>query len=128
MNNKLDSYFIGVGWFILSIISSVTNDIIAKHLGLRLHTFEVACFRFFFSAVILIPFVLYYGIGTLKTTRPLVHIARGVLLFFGMTSWTYGLSIAPVTTATVMSFSIPLFTLILAIFFLKENIIWQRWG
>lgn len=128
MSNKLDSYFIGVGWFVLSIISSVTNDIIAKHLGLRLHTFEVACFRFFFSAVALVPFVLYYGIGTLKTTRPLVHIARGVLLFLGMTSWTYGLSIAPVTTATVMSFSIPLFTLILAIFFLNENIIWQRWG
>lgn len=128
MNNKLDSYFIGIGWFVLSIISSVTNDIIAKHLGLGLHTFEVACFRFFFSAVILIPFILYYGMGTLKTTRPLVHIARGVLLFLGMTSWTYGLSIAPVTTATVMSFSIPLFTLILAIFFLNENIIWQRWG
>ena len=128
MSNKLDSYFIGVGWFVLSIISSVTNDIIAKHLGLRLHTFEVACFRFFFSAVALVPFVLYYGIGTLKTTRPLVHIARGVLLFLGMTSWTYGLSIAPVTTATVMSFSIPLFTLILAVFFLNENIIWQRWG
>ena len=128
MSNKLDSYFIGVGWFVLSIISSVTNDIIAKHLGLRLHTFEVACFRFFFSAVALVPFVLYYGIGTLKTTRPLVHVARGVLLFLGMTSWTYGLSIAPVTTATVMSFSIPLFTLILAVFFLNENIIWQRWG
>jgi len=128
MNNKLNSYFIGVGWFMLSMLSSVTNDIIAKYLGLRLHTFEVAFFRFFFSALILVPFILYYGIETLKTTRPFVHIFRGILLFLGMASWTYGLSIAPVTTATVMSLSIPLFTLALATFFLNENIIWQRWA
>jgi S-adenosylmethionine uptake transporter len=57
----------------------------------------------------------------------MVHLLRGGLLFFGMSSWTYGLTIAPVTTATVISFSIPLFVLVLAIFFLNENIIWQRW-
>ncbi len=44
-----------------------------------------------------------------------------------MASWTYGLTIAPITTGTVISFTIPLFTLVLALFFLNENIIWQRW-
>jgi S-adenosylmethionine uptake transporter len=44
-----------------------------------------------------------------------------------MNSWTYALTIAPVTTATVISFAIPLFTLVLAVFFLNERIIWQRW-
>ncbi len=127
MNDKLKNYFIGISWFILSLLSSVTNDIIAKYLGIRLHSFEVAFFRFFFSALILIPFICYYGRQTLKTTRPLIHLIRGVLLFFGMTSWTYGLTIAPVTTATVIGFATPLFTLCLAIFFLKEEIIWQRW-
>lgn len=127
MNNKLNNYFIGIGWFILSLLSSMTNDIIAKYLGIRLHSFEVAFFRFFFSALILIPFICYYGRQALKTTRPFVHLFRGVLLFFGMTSWTYGLTIAPVTTATVIGFATPLFTLCLATFFLKEEIIWQRW-
>ncbi len=126
-NNRLNSYFTGISWFILSLMTSVANDITAKYLGLRLHSFEVAFFRFFFSALILVPFILYYGKQTLRTNRPFIHIARGVLLFFGMTSWTYGLSIAPVTTATVISLAIPLFTLILAVFFLNENIIWQRW-
>lgn len=127
MNSTLKTYLIGIGWFLLSLISSAANDITTKYLGIRLHSFEVAFFRFLFSALILLPFVAYYGKDTLKTSRPFVHILRGVLLFFGMTSWTYGLTIAPVTTATVVSFSIPLFTLILAIFFLNENIIWQRW-
>ncbi len=127
MNNKLNTYFIGIGWFILSLVSSVSNDITAKYLGLRLHSFEVVFFRFIFSALVLIPFTFHYGKNTLKTNHPFVHVTRGVLLFFGMTSWTYGLSIAPVTTATVVSLATPLFTLILAVFFLNENIIWQRW-
>lgn len=127
MNNKLKNYFIGISWFILSLIISTANDIASKYLGLRLHSFEVAFFRFLFSTLILVPFIIYYGKVTLKTSRPFVHIMRGMLLFFGMTSWTYGLSIAPVTTATVISLAIPLFTLVLAVFFLNENIIWQRW-
>ncbi|MCC8417076.1 MAG: DMT family transporter [Rickettsia endosymbiont of Bryobia graminum] len=128
MNNKLNSYFIGISWFILSLLISTSNDIVAKYLGIRLHSFEVAFFRFLFSALILIPFIFYFGKQTLKTNRPLVHLARGVLLFLGMTSWTYGLTIAPVTTATVIGLSTPLFTLVLALFFLNEDIIWQRWA
>jgi S-adenosylmethionine uptake transporter len=127
MNDTLKTYLTGIGWFLLSLVSSSANDVMSKYLGTRLHSFEVAFFRFFFSSIVLLPFVAYYGKNTLKTSRPFVHILRGLLLFFGMTSWTYGLTIAPVTTATVVSFSIPLFTLILAVFFLNENIIWQRW-
>ncbi|AFC73774.1 DMT family transporter [Rickettsia montanensis] len=127
MNDALKTYLTGIGWFLLSLVSSSANDVMSKYLGTRLHSFEVAFFRFFFSSIVLLPFVVYYGKNTLKTSRPFVHILRGLLLFFGMTSWTYGLIIAPVTTATVVSFSIPLFTLILAVFFLNENIIWPRW-
>lgn len=127
MNGALKTYLTGISWFLLSLVSSSANDVMSKYLGTRLHSFEVAFFRFFFSSIVLLPFVVYYGKNTLKTSRPFVHILRGLLLFFGMTSWTYGLTIAPVTTATVVSFSIPLFTLILAVFFLNENIIWQRW-
>lgn len=127
MNNKMKIYFIGVSWFILSLLSSTTNDIISKYTGNNLHPFQVSFFRFLFSSLTLLPFIFYYGKNSIKTTRPLVHLLRGVLLFLGMTSWTYGLILAPVTTATVISFSIPLFTLVLATIFLNENIIWQRW-
>lgn len=127
MNMKVRSYFIGVCWFILSLMSSSLNDVISKYAGMRLHSYEITFFRFMFGTITLIPFVLYYGSNTLKTARPLIHFFRGLLLFLGMAAWTYGLSIAPVTTATVISFTIPLFVLVLGVFFLQENIIWQRW-
>lgn len=124
---KLHLYFTSITWFVLSLLSSTTNDIISKYIGLRLHSSEVIFFRFLFSIITLLPFILYYGKDTLKTSHPYIHLIRGGLLFFGMATWTYGLTITHVTTATVISWVIPIFTMILASFFLNENIIWQRW-
>ena len=127
MNTKLYSYLIGVTWFILSLITSSMNDVMSKYIGLRLHSYEVTFFRFMFVTISLIPFIFYYGVSTLKTTRPFVHFTRGILLFLGIAGWTYGVTIAPITTGTVITFTIPIFVLILGIFFLSERIIWQRW-
>lgn len=127
MNTKLRSYLIGVTWFMLSLFSSSINDIITKYVGLRLHSYEITFFRFLFGTITLIPFIYYHGTKTLRTTRPLVHMVRGILLFCGISGWSYGLTIAKVTTATVITFTIPIFVLILGIFFLSENIIYQRW-
>ena len=57
-----------------------------------------------------------------------IHLIRGVILFFATVSWIYGLSIVPVTTATVIDSSIPLIILVLSITFLKEKVTWQRWS
>jgi len=127
MDTRLRSYFIGVSWFILSLVSSSINDVISKYIGMRLHSYEITFFRFMFGTIILLPFVMYYGVSTLKTSRPMVHFFRGLFLFLGMAGWTYGLTIAPVTTGTVITFTIPIFVLVLGVFFLSENIIWQRW-
>lgn len=128
MQSKNRIYFIGIGWFILSLLSSSLNDIISKYVGVRLHSVEIAFFRFFLGALTLLPFVFFGGgIRTLKTSNPMVHFMRGFLLFLGMTAWTYGVTISHVSTATMISFTVPLFVLVLAVFFLKENITWQRW-
>ncbi len=127
MNNKINNYFQGVAWFMLSLVVSAINDVLTKYLGSSLHSYEVTFFRFFFAAIVLIPFIVCKGFDTLKTSRPYVHFMRGLLLFFAIAGWTYGLSVSPVTTATIVSFTVPIFVLILGIFFLNENIIWQRW-
>ncbi len=126
-NGLNKSYLVGISWFILSLFCSVTNDLITKYTGQRLPVYEVAFLRFLFSTLTLLPFVIYYGTQSLKSERPLIHLMRGGLLFFGITIWTQGLAVAHITTATLISFTIPLFTLVLAVFFLNEDITWQRW-
>lgn len=123
----MKNYTLGILWFTLSLVCSALNDIIAKYTGTSLGSMQVTFLRCFFSFVTLIPFVLYYGINTIKTHHPFVQIFRGILLFFGIGSWIFGLTVVPVSTATALSFSVPLFVLVFAFFFLDENIIWQRW-
>ncbi|WP_264704247.1 DMT family transporter [Wolbachia endosymbiont (group B) of Apotomis betuletana] len=127
MDYRLRAYLFGVIWFILSLLSSVANDTISKYLSLHLQSFEIIFFRFLFTTITLVPFMFYYGMEAFKTSQISIQITRGALLFCGMFLWTYGLSIFPIVTATIISFSIPLFVILLAIPLLNENIIWQRW-
>lgn len=122
--NKL--YLKGILWFLLSLFISNFNDLIMKYLGQNLPSVEISFWRFFFGTLSLIPFMIYFGKTSWKSTRPLVHTLRGSLLFVGITLWCYGLTIVPIATVTVLNFSIPLFTLALARIFLKERIGWQR--
>ena len=98
------------------------NDTIQKFIAYDLGSFQVTFLRFFFSTVTLIPFIIYFGANTIKTFYPCLQILRGVLLFVGIGAWIYGLNIVPISTATIMSFSVPIFVLFLAIFFLDEKI------
>ena len=124
MKIESKTYFLAVYWFILSLFSNVISDGISKYISINF--FEITFFRFFFGFVVLIPFIFYHGY-IIRQNNMLIHLVRGVLLFLATTSWTYGLSIASMVTATVIGFTIPLLILILSIFFLNENIFWQRW-
>lgn len=121
------SYLLGIIWFILSLFTSAINDILSKYLGMRLNIYEVILFRFLFSMVSLIPILFYRGFFNMISIRPMMHCFRSILLFLGTICWTYGLTIEQVTAATVVTFVIPVFTLILGAIFLKEKVTWQRW-
>ncbi len=109
------------------VISSL-NDVLTKHVGGRLSGAEVAFFRFFFSTLVLLPFMLARGKGAFVTHYPKAQIIRAVLLVLAMTAWSYGVSSLPLTLATTISFTTPFFILPLAKVFLKEHVGWQRWS
>ena len=55
-----------------------------------------------------------------------IHFIRGVLLFLGIAGWTYGLSIAPITTGTVITFTIPIFVLMFTLLQLRLSCMYMR--
>ena len=120
-------YVRGVSWFILSLMISISNDGLTKYLGQNLHSLEITFLRFFFGTLSLLPFMLYYRKKAFYTSRIGLHVVRGGLLFAGIALWCYGLTIAPITVATTLTFIIPIFVLILAKFFLSEKIGMARW-
>lgn len=71
--------------------------------------------------------MLYQGRKAFATKRWQLHLLRGVLTFFAISLWSQGIQRAPITIATIMSFTVPIFTLLLAHFFLKETVKWPVW-
>lgn len=120
-------HLLAVFWFILSLVIGVLNDIVAKFSAMSLPFAEVAFFRFFFGSLTLLPFIYYHGVSSLRTENILVHFIRGLLLFCSVNLWVMGLSKNPIVIATLFSFTIPLFVLILSKIFLSENVRLDRW-
>jgi S-adenosylmethionine uptake transporter len=121
-------YLQGIFWMLITCIISSSNDTLTKYVGVRLSGAEVAFFRFFFSALVLLPFMLARGKDAFITRYPGAQCIRSVLLVLAMTAWSYGVASLPLTLATTISFTVPFFVLPLAKIFLKEHVGWQRWA
>ena len=119
---------LGIAWFILSLVISNLNDVIAKYVGSDLHFAQTTFCRCFFGMLSLLPFMIYGGIKSFKTPRPIMHVIRGSLLYFGIAIWILGLNLVPIATATIMTFTIPLFILIMAPIFLGEKVSARLWS
>ena len=119
----------GIFWFVASLVVGVGLDVIQKKLGQSLTGEEITFFRFLVGALVLLPFLVkrWFKEGFSLTPYLKIHLFRGVLLFSGMVIWCYGLLLVPITTAIALNYSIPLFTLILSIPILKEQVDRDRW-
>lgn len=110
----------GAAWFVCVSIVSALNDALIKMTGLRLSGIEITFFRFFFSCVTLLPFMLRGGLGSFRTAHWGVHGVRSLFLFMAMAPWCYGIIALPLSLVTTLSFTTPLFVLALSAIFLKE--------
>lgn len=126
MSHRFD-YFVGITWFTISLVVGALNDVAMKWLGSRLPSMEIAFLRFFFSTLVLLPVMLYYGKPAFYTSRITIHALRGLLLFGAIALWCYGLTKVHMTAAVVINFTIPLFVLVLAMIFLGEKVGPTRW-
>ena len=127
MDRPFLNYLQAIAWFVLSLIVSCGNDAIMKYVGTQISPWQVAFFRYFLGAATLLPFMWHQGQVSFITHRPLLHIVRGGLLFAAMSLWGHGVKQVPITTATVMSFTVPIFVLLLAPVFLRERVTWPVW-
>ena len=124
--NFLTSNVIGVLWMLLAVTALTTMFAIAKHLMTSLPVLEVGLFRFVMSLLFYIPWLISNGMRALKTDRPGGHFLRG---FFGATSLIAGIFAVHhlrLADATVLTFTIPLWTILFAALFLGERVRLRR--
>lgn len=119
-------YFQGVFWANMISISSVLNDAIMCGVSKTIPVVEVTFFRFFFSTLVLLPFLSFAKSKTLKTGRFKLHLVR---IFLGAIAlWLGCLSLSHISMSqnTTIMFVQPLFFLPLAYIFLNEHVGYSR--
>ena len=122
----------GAGWMVLSAAVFASQGVTVKWLGTRLDVFEIAFFRCLVGLATILPFIigpaLAHGSAALVLTgRPWLHVARAVVGVSGMFCGFYSVTHLPLATATAISFTKPLFLIVLAVVFLGEPVRWRRW-
>ena len=111
---------------ILSGVCFVAMHSAAKYLADEVHIFEIVFLRCALVVVILSPFLFKEGKKSLFTKQPKNQIYRIVTNSIAILLFFYGLSISPLSLATVLNFTAPIFTVIFAVIFLKEKLTTHR--
>jgi drug/metabolite transporter (DMT)-like permease len=114
------------------IISGLTSSFVAamvKELSRAgMHGLEITFFRALFGFVALFPFLAVAGKAGFKTRHLSKHVWRGVLGSISVFCAYLGIGKLALANYTALSFTKPLFAVILAFFIIGEQVRWRRWA
>ena len=96
--------------------------ILVLQLSVDYSSFEILFFRNLVSVCILLPPVIKVGFSTLRTQRLPLHCLRAFLSYIGVLLLFYGIANIPLPDVTALSFTQPLFVVLLAALVLRESV------
>ncbi len=127
--NGTDDLRLGIGLILLTSVLLATMNAGVKLLSTHLRPIEIGFFRQFFSlAPIAWALARQGGIATLKTARPVGHLFRGLIGNTAMMISFLAVAWLPLTDATALSFTSPLFITALSAPLLAESVGAHRWS
>lgn len=118
----------GALWMLVGSLLFSVMGIGVKYVGAHLDSFEIGFFRAFFGLIAVLPFVFYKGILSVRTARLPLHFVRTFVGITAMLSAYYAITHMPLADAIALSFTRPLFLIVLAVLFLGEIVRWRRWS
>ncbi|WP_191117915.1 DMT family transporter [Vibrio campbellii] len=123
MPNSLNSIIpIGVRFMVLSAFGFALMSATVKHVSLHgIPVFEIVAARALVSLVISYLDVKRKGISVWGNNKPLLF-ARGAVGTMALMCVYYSVTMLPLAEATIFQYIHPVFTALLAVFFLKERI------
>jgi len=122
------SVLLGCAAMLGSTVLFASMHACVRHLSADIHPFEIAFFRNFIGLIFLAPFIVRKGGALLHTRYFNWHLLRAAINLIAMLLFFYALSITPLATVQALSFTAPLFTTVLAVFFLSEQVRFRRWA
>lgn len=104
------------------------ETVIVRHLTPEIHPFEIAFFAALGQSIALIPWMLHGRMEVFRTRKLHLHTLRVGLSTVAVLGLFYALRSTPLAKVTALNFTQPIFTAVLAIYFLKETVKLKKWG
>lgn len=112
----------GALWMVLSCFLFSLMPVILRKVAAELHPFVVIFWRNVFSLILLAPWVLRGGLGSLQTKRIGLHMVRACSGLIALITWIYAVTLMPIAEVTALGFTVPLFVTVGAALFLGEAV------
>ena len=118
---------IGAGFMLGWALFFSTAMAFAKTLNHEVHSLVILFMRCLFGFMIFSPFVMKAGVSAFKTSRPFLQVLRVLFTCSAMACTYYAYRNLPLATVTSIGMTGPLFTTMLAMLILREDVSWQKW-
>ncbi len=119
--NKLSPNTRGAIWLFGSAIVFSAMNVGIKIVGGNIPSVEIAFFRCLFGLITLLPFLPYMGRSVFSTERFSLHLLRAALGLFAMSANFYAVTQMELAPAVAITFTSPLFMIVLAVIYLGER-------
>lgn len=109
----------GFGWAAMMVFARTLAD--------KFSTFELLFFRNVVGVLVILPWLVRGGLGVFRSRRPGLHAVRTILAYVGMFGLFYAVGRIALADVVALSFTQPLFIVVLAGILLGEMVSRRRW-
>lgn len=117
----LRASFQGMAWMIGATLVNTVEQTLVHALGPAWPPFLQLFWRQGCGLLLLLPFILRDPVGVLRTPRPSVMMFRSAAAMIGLALSIYGFSRLPIALANALTFTRPLWLVVLAVLILRER-------
>lgn len=110
-----------------TLISSIAGGMVRELAG-QIPAMELVFFRNVIALIVLIPIVMKQGVGLPSKSQIPVYALRVFFAYSAMVLLFYALARMPIADVYALQYTIPLFTILLAVIVLKQHADAHSWG
>lgn len=111
----------GIGCMMLAVAAWSAMMVLVRALSEDYTSFEILFIRTLVGLAIMAPMFRHTGLGGLRTRRLPLHLIRGLFAYFGMLGLFIGIGEIPLADVVALSFTQPIFIVLLAALLLGER-------
>lgn len=117
----------GVAWMLGAALAFAVTYIFVRDLSHTYSVFQIVLMRYAFGMLFLLPWAVRTRPPLLPQSKLGFHLLRSALIYAAMFSSYYSVTVIALADSMALQFTLPIFTSILAVIFLREQAPIHRW-